>query len=81
MFEFKLLKTINISDIPPQIVLGKTIHGKKLVASVRTEKTNNLIKNSKQTNSFKSGSGQCEYNVISLLIYLFVKILTSTIFQ
>ncbi|CAH2092914.1 unnamed protein product [Euphydryas editha] len=49
----------SFKDIPPQIVLGKTIHGKKLVASVRTEKTNNLGKNSKQTNSLKAGSGQC----------------------
>lgn len=55
----KIRTCFSFKDIPPQIVLGKTIHGKNLVASVRTEKSNNLSKNSKQTNSFKSGSGQC----------------------
>lgn len=30
----------SFKDIPPEIVLGKTVHGKKLVASVKTEKQN-----------------------------------------
>ncbi|CAH0725766.1 unnamed protein product, partial [Brenthis ino] len=30
----------SFKDIPPEIVLGRTVHGKKLVASVKTEKQN-----------------------------------------
>ncbi|XP_050347390.1 uncharacterized protein LOC126771529 [Nymphalis io] len=51
----KIKTSFSFKDIPPQIVLGRTIHGKKLVASVKTEKAYNTSRTSKQSNSIKTG--------------------------
>ncbi|XP_047535597.1 uncharacterized protein LOC125069986 isoform X1 [Vanessa atalanta] len=51
----RIKTSFSFKDIPPQIVLGRTIHGKKLVASVKTEKAYNTSRTSKQSNSLKTG--------------------------